>query len=76
MPLPAPFGGKEAYVAHVRRMLVASGARAAFAPSALADWFALAGEDLGLAAAGALADLPSARPGALPAPDPQGLRYL
>ncbi|MDQ2859719.1 MAG: AMP-binding protein, partial [Pseudomonadota bacterium] len=76
VPLPAPFGGKEAYVAHVRRMLISSGARAAFAPSALAEWFAQAGEDLDLVAAGAVADLPPAHGGDLPNPDPMGLCYL
>jgi len=76
VPLPAPFGGKDTYVAHVRRMLISSGARAAFAPSALAEWFAQAGEGLNLVAAGAVADLPAARGGDLPNPDPLGLCYL
>jgi fatty-acyl-CoA synthase len=31
-PLPAPFGGKEAYVDHIRRMLVSADVSAAFAP--------------------------------------------
>lgn len=76
VPLPAPFGGKEAYVAHVRRMLVSSGARAAFAPDALAEWFSHAAEGLGLARAGELDGLPSGGAGGLPAPDPLGLCYL
>ena len=75
-PLPAPFGGKDAYVAHIRRMLISADARAAFAPPALAPWFDQAGEGLGLIAAGALADLPNAPPRDLPPPDPEGLCYL
>ena len=76
VPLPAPFGGKDAYVAHLRRMLISAGARAAFAPPALADWFSQAGVGLDLALTGAVADLPRARPEPLPAPDPHGLCYL
>jgi fatty-acyl-CoA synthase len=75
-PLPAPFGGKEGYVAHIRRMLISAGARAAFAPPALAEWFSQAGEGLGLAVAGTLADLPATRESALPPPDGGGLCYL
>ncbi len=76
LPLPAPFGGKDAYVAHVRRMLISSGARAAFAPPVLAEWFAQAAEGLGLVATGAAADVPPRRAGDLPTPDPSGLCYL
>ena len=76
VPLPAPFGGKDAYVAHVRRMLISADARAALAPTALSAWFKEAGEGLGLALTGTLADLPTARGGALPTPDPDGLCYL
>jgi fatty-acyl-CoA synthase len=75
-PLPAPLGGKDAYVAHIRRMLTSAEARAAFAPPALAAWFAEAAEGLGLLAAGILADLPAPSQGPLPAPDPDGLCYL
>ncbi len=76
LPLPAPFGGKEPYVAHVRRMLISADARAAFAPASLSAWFAEAGEGLGLAMAGTLADLPDSRADALPEPNPEGLCYL
>jgi fatty-acyl-CoA synthase len=75
-PLPAPFGGKDAYVAHIRRMLISSGARAAFAPASLAAWFAEAGEGLGLLAAGTVEDLPKSAPSALPPQDCDGLCYL
>ena len=76
LPLPAPFGGRDAYVAHVRRMLMSADARAAFAPAALRDWFAEAAEGLSLVLTGTLADLPETAAGALPAPDPEGLCYL
>jgi fatty-acyl-CoA synthase len=76
VPLPAPFGGKETYVEHVRRMILSARARAAFAPPALAPWFSLAAEGLGLLFSGALAELPDVRPEHLPHPDPNGLCYL
>ncbi len=75
-PLPAPFGGKDAYVAHIRRMLISAGARGAFAPPALAPWFEEAAEGLGLVAAGAVGQLPDAGPTNLPPVDPDGLCYL
>jgi fatty-acyl-CoA synthase len=75
-PLPAPFGGRDAYIAHIRRMLISSGARAAFSPASLADWFAQAGEGLDLLATGVVAALPEAAPRALPPQDPDGLCYL
>ena len=74
-PLPAPFGGKDAYVDHIRRMLLSADVRAAFAPIELAAWFAEAAEGLNLAAAGSLADLADDA-ASLPAPDPSGLCYL
>ena len=39
LPLPAPFGGKAGYLDHVRRMLISCGAKAAFAPGSLAEWY-------------------------------------
>jgi len=59
LPLPAAFGGREAYVTHVRRMLEIASASAAFAPAALAEWLAQAAEGLHLKACGTLADLPT-----------------
>jgi fatty-acyl-CoA synthase len=75
-PLPAPFGGKDAYVAHIRRMLQAADVRAALAPPELGAWFAESAEGLGLIVAGALSDLPTTGERALPSPDPNGLCYL
>jgi fatty-acyl-CoA synthase len=76
LPLPAPFGGKDAYLAHVRRMLQACGAKAAFAPTALAAWFDEAAVGLSLTLTGSVGSLPDAGPEALPALDPDGLCYL
>ena len=76
VPLPAPLGGKDTYVAHVRRMILSAGARAALAPGALAAWFAEAAEGLDLIYCGTLADLPQAAAERLPAADPDGLCYL
>ena len=76
LPLPAPFGGKDAYIAHVRRMLVTAGVRAAFAPPALSEWFAEAGDGLDLVLTGSVGHLPDVQPTPLPSPDPEGLCYL
>ena len=75
-PLPAPFGGKDAYIEHIRRMLISADARAAFAPAALGEWFTQAGEGLGLIAAGATTDLPQTSAGSLPTTTADGLCYL
>ncbi|HWF01845.1 MAG TPA: fatty acyl-AMP ligase [Caulobacteraceae bacterium] len=75
-PLPAPFGGKAAYVDHLRRMLISAEVRAAFAPPAIAEWFSEAAEGLGIVRVGGLADLPATAESRLPAPDANGLSYL
>jgi len=76
LPLPAPFGGKEAYLAHIRRMLVAAKARAAFAPATLADWFEEAAEGLSLSIFGVLPKCFGDGEASLPKPDPDGLCYI
>jgi fatty-acyl-CoA synthase len=75
-PLPAPLGGRAPYLGHIRRMVTAAGARAAFASGALATWFQEAALDLGLVACGSVDDLEPGGETALPAPDPDGLCYL
>jgi fatty-acyl-CoA synthase len=77
LPLPAPFGGRQGYIEHIRRMLQSAGARAALAPEALAEWMREAGEGLDLVfsgSVGALEAAPAARD--LPGADPEGLCYL
>ena len=76
VPLPAPFGGKDAYIAHVGRMIASAEARAAFAPAALAEWFVQASEGQGLLFCGTVAQVPAVRGKPLPSPDPLGLSYL
>lgn len=76
LPLPAPFGGKDAYVEHVRNMLRAAKARVAIAPSDLVEWFTEAAEGLGVEFVGTIADLPEASEIDLPTPDPEGLCYI
>ena len=77
MPLPAPFGGRQGYIEHVRRMLQSASARAALGPEALADWMKEAAEGLKLQVAGAYAELAAEpAPGELPRADPDGLSYL
>ena len=77
MPLPAPFGGRQGYIEHIRRMLLSADARAALGPDALADWMREAADGLNLEIAGAYTDLPAEpAPGDLPGADPEGLSYL
>ena len=77
MPLPAPFGGRQGYIEHVRRMLQSASARAALGPEALADWMKEAAEGLKLQVAGSYAELAAEpAPGELPGADPDGLSYL
>ena len=77
LPLPAPFGGRAAYIQHVRRMLQSADASALFGPPAMADWVAETALGLDLRLSGAAADLPAADDGPDLTPvDPEGLSYL
>ena len=77
LPLPAPFGGRQGYIEHIRRMLQSAGARAALAPEALAEWMREAAEGLDLVFSGAIGELEAAPAGReLPGADPDGLCYL
>lgn len=75
LPLPAPFGGKEAYLAHIRRMLISAKVSAAFAPPPLAEWFEEAAEGMNLGLCGA-ANFFGAGESRLPKADPDGLCYI
>lgn len=55
LPLPAAFGGKDAYIDHIRRMMQGASAAAALSPANLADWVAAAADGLGMKAVGTLA---------------------
>ncbi|OYX33084.1 MAG: acyl-CoA synthetase [Caulobacterales bacterium 32-69-10] len=58
MPLPAAFGGKDAYIAHIRRMIQSSRASAALGPPDLLAWLAEAAEGLDLIKVGGMDDFP------------------
>ena len=77
MPLPAAFGGKDAYIAHIRRMIESARASAALGPAELMEWLNLAAEGLELKVVGGFdvfADGPSAP--ALPEISTDALCYL
>ncbi len=78
LPLPSAFGGRENYVAHVRRLAMGARAAALFAPPALTDWLAPLQSELGLRACGAVADLDGTLDwdGALPVIEPGDTAYL
>lgn len=68
LPLPAAFGGRAAYVAHIRRMIEIADASAAFTPASLAEWLAEAVEGLNLKVAGTLSVLDSVAEDPAPLP--------
>ena len=78
LPLPAAFGGRAAYVAHIRRMIEIADASAAFAPVALAEWLAEAVDGLNLVVSGTLDPLKDDPDDgrALPVVGPEDLCYL
>ncbi|WP_044559444.1 fatty acyl-AMP ligase [Azospirillum sp. B4] len=78
LPLPSAFGGKDAYIDHIRRMLESCGATAAFGPAMLNDWLARSVQGLELKVAGTLALLEGVEPiaGDLPEQSPDSISYL
>ncbi len=80
LPLPAAFGGRPAYLAHVRRMMGEARACALFAPAPLLGWMAPLAAELGLRVCRALDDLaglgPDSLAAALPAIGPDAIAYL
>ena len=59
LPMPFVFGGRETYVAHVRRLIGEARAVALFVPEALRGWFST-GDAAGLRLCSTLAELPAA----------------
>jgi len=55
LPLPAAFGGKDAYIDHIRRMMQGADASAALAPANLEEWLRAAADGLGMKVVGTLA---------------------
>ncbi len=78
LPLPAAFGGRQTYIAHLRRMLETARADALFGPSVLSAWLTEIADGLNLKLAGTLEILAPVPPipGALPAQDENALGYL
>ena len=77
LPLPAAFGGREAYVSHIRHMLEIADVSAAIAPTALTEWLAQAADVLALKYVGTLAALPATtRTVALPVVGEEDFSYL
>jgi len=78
LPLPAAFGGKSGYVAHLRRMIERAKADALFGPAPIEPWLreAAAGADVKIVAT--LAALAGVAPatGALPDQNGDGVAYL
>jgi len=68
LPLPPAFGGKDAYVEHIRRLVAAARASALFVPRPLVDWLAPFASDARLKAFGTVAELPPEAPDAAAPP--------
>ena len=81
LPMPAPLGGREAYVEQIARMLATARAKILIGPSGMKDWVAEIAAKTPLDFAGVLADLPEAPPSqeggaALPEILPDATCYL
>ena len=76
LPLPAPLGGREAYVEQVGRMIAAADAAALIGPAALTGWLREAPSTSALAFVGDWASLPAPAAEAPAAPQPDDPSYL
>ena len=79
LPLPPAFGGKDAYVEHIHRLVGAAQASALFVPRPLVDWLAACAREAGLKAFGTVAELPPEAPddrAALSPSRPEEVAYL
>jgi fatty-acyl-CoA synthase len=76
LPLPAPLGGREAYVEQIGRMLASARAAAVFGPESLLPWLQDAAGPAGVRVVGRTADLAEAPAGELPAPQPDDPCYV
>jgi fatty-acyl-CoA synthase len=75
-PLPAPLGGREAYVAQICRMLSAAAAGAVVAPEEFDGWVVEAAQASGVARVLRLKELPAVAEAALPEVGPDQTSYL
>ena len=76
LPLPAPLGGREAYVEQITRMLASAKASAVFGSEALLPWLKEAAEAVGARTVMQTSDLPEATAADLPAPTPDDPCYV
>lgn len=76
LPLPAPLGGREAYVEQIARMLGSAHAKLLIGPAGMKDWVAEIAARTPLNFAGGLADLPDSASAALPEILPDNTCYL
>jgi len=76
LPLPAPLGGREAYVEQITRMLTSAQASAVFGSEALLPWLKVAADAAGARIAMQTSDLPEATATDLPAPTPDDPCYV
>ncbi len=76
LPLPAPLGGREAYVEQITRMLTSAQAAAVFGSEALLPWLKEAAGAAGARIAMQISDLPEASAVDLPAPSPDDPCYV
>jgi fatty-acyl-CoA synthase len=76
LPLPAPLGGREAYVEQIGRMLGSAQAAAVFGPESLLPWLQDAAAAAGTPLAATIAELPPAAPADLAPPTPDDPCYV
>ncbi|HEY0648138.1 fatty acyl-AMP ligase [Phenylobacterium sp.] len=76
LPLPAPLGGRDAYVEQIGRMLASAAAAAVFGPETLQPWLKDAAESAGVKLAMTVAELPDAPAADLPAPEADDPCYV
>lgn len=76
LPLPAPLGGRNAYVEQIGRMLASAGASAVFGSETLLPWLREAADAAGTRIAMQVSDLPEAATVDLPSPGPDDPCYV
>ncbi len=76
LPLPAPLGGREAYIEQIARMLTSAKASILIGPTSMAAWLPEIAARQPLSFAGTLADLPAANGAELPVIEPDRTCYL
>jgi len=76
LPLPAPLGGRDAYVEQIGRMLASAKATAVFGPESLLEWLEAAAESAGTRIAMQISELPESEAVDLPQPTPDDPCYV